>query len=91
MPLMMKSGSHIITSTLPQQGWYSKNPRALKKELASYFRSSISQAKHPINTLILPHAGYRYSGQTAAAGLYHIQNRSFNRIIVLGPSHHYAL
>ena len=39
--------------------------------------------------VILPHAGYRYSGATAAAGCVPLSD-SIERVIVLGPSHRHA-
>ncbi|GAI28257.1 unnamed protein product, partial [marine sediment metagenome] len=36
--------------------------------------------------LILPHAGYQFSGQTAAKAL-NMTNKQYKRIIVIGPSH----
>lgn len=42
--------------------------------------------------LVLPHAGYRYSGATAAAGVAAIPpGAAVRRVIVLGPSHHFPL
>lgn len=42
--------------------------------------------------LILPHAGYRYSGATAAAGMAAVpEGARVARVVVLGPSHHVPL
>ena len=38
--------------------------------------------------LIVPHAGYAYSGAVAAAGYRLVQGRSFDTVVLLGPSHH---
>ena len=37
--------------------------------------------------LVVPHAGYEYSGQTAAAAYSLLKGRPFNSIIILAPSH----
>jgi len=37
--------------------------------------------------LIVPHAGYIYSGSIAAAGFKQIEGRSIHRVILIGPSH----
>ncbi|MBI3742432.1 MAG: AmmeMemoRadiSam system protein B [Chloroflexi bacterium] len=37
--------------------------------------------------LIAPHAGYAYSGQTAAYAYKQLSNRDFDRVVILGPSH----
>lgn len=38
--------------------------------------------------LIVPHAGYVYSGQTAAYGFSLLKNRKYDTIILIGPSHY---
>lgn len=38
--------------------------------------------------LIVPHAGYEYSGPTAASGYKLIQGRTYDAVILLAPSHH---
>ncbi|MBF0153990.1 MAG: AmmeMemoRadiSam system protein B [Magnetococcales bacterium] len=43
-----------------------------------------------VRALIVPHAGYRYSGMAAAAAFKLLRGRSFSRIIVIGPSHRQA-
>ncbi len=40
--------------------------------------------------LISPHAGYGFSGQTAAFGYKLIKGKNYKTVIVLGPSHHKA-
>jgi len=45
---------------------------------------SFSQAPRII---IVPHAGWEYSGQTAAAAFAQIYNGGFKKVILLGPSH----
>ncbi len=38
--------------------------------------------------LIVPHAGYRFSGPTAGRGYAAVRGRTYGRVIVLGPTHH---
>jgi hypothetical protein len=64
-----------------------------KKELQVSIDSFFSKAKKipregNIIALISPHAGYRYSGQVAAYGYRHIQDRDIRKIILIGQSHH---
>ncbi|MBL4679385.1 MAG: AmmeMemoRadiSam system protein B [Pseudomonadales bacterium] len=42
-----------------------------------------------IKAIIVPHAGYIYSGSTAAE-LYKLLDKNFSRVILMGPSHHVA-
>jgi len=41
-----------------------------------------------LKSIIAPHAGYSYSGSTAAYAYKHIERTSVKVIIILGPSHH---
>ena len=40
--------------------------------------------------LIVPHAGYAYSGPTAANAFSRLSGEDVRRVILLGPSHHFA-
>lgn len=40
-----------------------------------------------LKALILPHAGYRYSGLTAAHSGYVLKGRTYNKVLLLGPDH----
>ena len=40
-----------------------------------------------IKALIMPHAGYIYSGLTAAHAAVLLKNKSFKKVIILGPDH----
>jgi AmmeMemoRadiSam system protein B len=41
-----------------------------------------------LGLLIVPHAGYAYSGETAAYAYAQVDPDRFNRVVILGPSHH---
>ena len=45
-------------------------------------------ADRPLRALIMPHAGYTYSGLAAAHAAAALKNRRFEKIIVMGPDHH---
>ena len=71
--------------------WYSNKKEELEKELAVYLDNADYKGQKNIKALILPHAGYKYSGGVAAYGIKQITNKSINRVIILGPSHRYYL
>jgi MEMO1 family protein len=59
-------------------------------ELLQIFFSNVSVSsliKSKIKGIIVPHAGYIYSGQTAAYGFKAISNEDFDLAIILAPSH----
>ncbi|MBN2416966.1 AmmeMemoRadiSam system protein B [bacterium] len=43
-----------------------------------------------IRGVIVPHAGYAYSGETAAAGYRQLRGRSYDHVIILSPRHRYG-
>jgi AmmeMemoRadiSam system protein B/AmmeMemoRadiSam system protein A len=43
-----------------------------------------------ILALISPHAGYGFSGETAAFGYKLIQNKPYKTVVVIGPSHYFG-
>jgi len=67
--------------------WYPDDPAELRREIQSYRDQASGELLESVQALILPHAGYRYSGQTAAYGIRQIAGRTFSRVVVIGPSH----
>jgi len=76
----------IFNSTLAGR-WYSEDANTLRKDIGRLFQKTDVQPANDIIALILPHAGYQYSGRTAAMGLASL-GRQYKRIIVIGPSHY---
>ncbi|MBF0530752.1 MAG: AmmeMemoRadiSam system protein B, partial [Deltaproteobacteria bacterium] len=68
--------------------WY---PEAAK-ELSDLVQQYLKQVKPPAVTakpqaLIVPHAGYAYSGQVAAYGYSLLKNQDYETVVLIGPSH----
>ncbi len=66
--------------------WYSADAGALSEQIEGFFQKAQVKPINNVIALILPHAGYRYSGQTAVCGL-KTTDKKYKRIIVIGPSH----
>lgn len=66
--------------------WYPDDAKALRGQFRRFFDKAETTPQEDLVALILPHAGYRYSGQTAVAGL-KATARQYDRIVVVGPSH----
>ena len=73
-------------------GWYSQEKEKLNKSIQNYFAKA--QKKFPvaanpqlIKALIVPHAGHKFSGLCAASAYQTVKNQSYDRIIILAPSH----
>jgi hypothetical protein len=71
--------------------WYPGDPAELgaylDRTLAAEAAWSPPEGER-VQALIVPHAGYVYSGATAAAGYRALRGRAFDRVVLLGPSHH---
>ncbi len=67
--------------------WYDSSPENLKKQIDSIFSEVTSTPLENVIAIILPHAGYIYSGKTAAKGIKSTGERQYKRIIILGTSH----
>ncbi len=80
----------VAASTLAGK-WYPKEPEALKEQIDGFLAKTPDETYPDVIALILPHAGYAYSGQTAAYGVKQIAGKSYARVVVMGPSHHAAL
>jgi MEMO1 family protein len=76
----------VLRSSLPGS-WYSADAGTLSKQIEGFFEKAEVEPVNNVIALILPHAGYQYSGQTAAFGL-KTTNKQYKRVIVIGPSHY---
>jgi len=72
--------------------WYSAEPRVLSREIDGFLEQGRSDADPTpaVRGLIAPHAGLVYSGSVAGRGFAWLRDRSLDRVILLGPSHHAA-
>src|SRR5262245_36430853 len=68
--------------------WYPASPDELSRELEAFYQSAVPPSSQaPVRAVIVPHAGYRYSGPTAACGYRALEAQRFERVVLLGPSH----
>ncbi|CAM9131508.1 unnamed protein product [Phaeothamnion confervicola] len=69
--------------------WYSNDGEELDGQLEGWLEeASTGPAKAAVRAVIAPHAGYSYSGHTAAFAYRHMNPDTTRRVFVLGPSHH---
>jgi len=68
--------------------FYPADAGALERELAAYFKQG-DVGVHPasVRGVIAPHAGYMYSGATAAAAYSRLRGRKFDTVVIVAPSH----
>lgn len=72
--------------------FYTADPARLAAEIEGYLAAA-APVVHPsgkILALIVPHAGYVYSGRTAAAAYALVRGRAIDTVVIIGPSHRVA-
>ncbi len=70
--------------------WYPGTEKELNAKLEDYLGSAQSRAHGEILALISPHAGYMYSGPVAAFAFKTVEDKDFDDVIVIGPSHYHG-
>jgi MEMO1 family protein len=86
----MVNKQDVLESSLPGT-WYSADPAELKAEIRGYLSALTYEQQENVMAVVLPHAGYKYSGFVMASGINQLVGRSFSRVIVIGPSHHVSM
>lgn len=68
--------------------FYPELRSVLEREVDEFIlRARSARVSGTIRGLIAPHAGYAYSGLTAAAGYRLLKGLSYDAVVVIGPSH----
>jgi len=68
--------------------WYPGNKETLSKMVEGFLSGvKTGSVEGELTALIVPHAGYMYSGQVAAYAYRFLQGMNFKRVILIGPSH----
>ncbi len=71
--------------------FYPKKADELKQMIGSFLQQAEeTKLKGKLKALIVPHAGYIYSGIVAAQGYKLLEKHQFKKVILLGPSHYVA-
>lgn len=68
--------------------FYDADPDVLRRHVDSLLdQARGATVKGSIKGLVSPHAGYMYSGSTAAVGYRLLRGKSYDAVILVGPSH----
>ena len=70
--------------------FYPATKASLEKEIDEYLAAAKPAGIKKLRGLVVPHAGYRYSGPTAAVGYKQLVGREIRTVIVMAPSHYAA-
>jgi len=71
--------------------FYSADEKKLRDDLASMFAHAVPKKTNNVRAIIVPHAGYVFSGTIAASGYKQIEKDAyFENIFIIASSHHSA-
>ena len=79
--------SHKVEQPAVAGLFYPRQKEALSAKLDKLLAAAEPVPLGKLRGLICPHAGYEYSGPTAAIGYKQVAGRKFDTVFVLGPSH----
>jgi len=79
----------VLRSSLAGR-WYPADTKTLSKQIEGFFQKAEVKPINNVIAFILPHAGYQFSGQTAALTL-KTTDKKYKRIVIIGPSHRVAM
>lgn len=68
--------------------WFPGEVSALRDAVDGYLRSASAPIAGAPVAVIVPHAGYQYSGATAGKAYALLAGASYKRVILLGPTHY---
>ncbi|HHX98524.1 MAG: AmmeMemoRadiSam system protein B [Kiritimatiellia bacterium] len=93
--IIAQEGESVMTKNCVEStlagSWYDANPVRLKAELEGYLEHAQIDADESIVAVVVPHAGYAYSGLCAAHGVKALAARkNLRRVVVVGFSHRIA-
>ncbi len=79
---------NVRPSVCADDRWYPRDAAHLRQWLDQFLANVPAHALDgELIALISPHAGYAFSGQTAAHAYKRFDGKSYRRVIVIGPSH----
>lgn len=86
-------GRHMrkLRKSIIAGSWYPGNPSVLKRDIDQYMQNVPDRTiQGDIVGLIVPHAGYIYSGQVAAHAYKLVCGKKYDAVVLIGPSHRVA-
>lgn len=69
--------------------FYPTDPAQARRMWEGFFeRCETPRISEPIRAIQIPHAGWTYSGQSAAEAYKQLENRNLKTVVMIGPQHH---
>ena len=71
--------------------WYPGTPKALRSQIQAFLKAvpGLPEVTGELMALIVPHAGYAYSGGVAAYAYKLLTVQPFTQVVIIAPSHRY--
>jgi len=93
--LLLLTGAVVFSQGVRKPVWAGQFYDADKSRLSAQIEAFLVEASPApvsgeIRALIVPHAGYVYSGGVAASAYKLVQGRDYETVVILGPSHRVA-
>lgn len=103
LPFWAQAPLEATRKTQYAGSWYSADPERLRMHLdemlekaspvldettAAHLTAKNPRLAEPVTAIVVPHAGYAFSGQAAAHAYGALNEQKVNRVFLLGPSHH---
>ncbi len=86
------TGHHQVRRAAVAGQFYPADARQLKSTVVSYFNAAATRPIKRVQAVIVPHAGYVFSGAVAASAIAAIDPAAhYDHIFLLGPSHNVYL
>jgi len=86
-------GHSAVLGPAVSGSWYPRDRTELMGAVDGLLESAVARAPafpKALSALIVPHAGFVYSGAVAASAFAGLRRSAFDRVILLGPSHHFG-
>lgn len=71
--------------------WYPQNKEELNKSLDSFLNQKLTKKENNLKGIVVPHAGYEFSGKIAGKAFSMLKNLNSKKAIILSPSHYFPL
>ncbi|RPJ60453.1 MAG: AmmeMemoRadiSam system protein B [Acidobacteria bacterium] len=85
--LAQDGGARKKRPAMVADSFYPSNPDLLARMIDDYLASAKADDLGQVVALIVPHAGYIYSGHVAAQAFAQLKGRQVSRVVIMSPSH----
>ena len=89
---MEHEDKQLLRPSIFEGTFYPAHPKTLENTVEKLLQNvAENKSEKTPRLLIVPHAGYIYSGKTAAHAYKLIQNKNYKRVILIGPAHRFSV